>query len=282
MLQPKVSIVMPTYNRAGLIGQAIESVINQTFKDWELIIIDDASTDDTPRVLAKWQKKDRRIKIFRNQKNNYPDISKNLNQGIQLSSAGYIARLDDDDWWSHSYKLRMQYDFLNSHRDYAVCGGGMVVINPDGRELFRYLKARNDEQIRKTAFFSNPFSHTTAMFSKKAVRRIGGYGNWRYAEDWDLWLKLGRVGKFYNFPDYFTTYVMTGDNKSFVHQRPQAKMILDIISVHRRNYPNFYFGYGFNLIQYLYSFLPLSFRKAVHPPLSYLKRSLFGSSGGRS
>lgn len=266
---------MPTYNRADLIGRAIESVRFQNFSDWELIIIDDASTDNSEQILSEWREKDRRIKVFRNARNNYPDISYNLNKAIELSKGDYIARLDDDDWWCGPDKLKMQTEFLNAHPDYVVCGGGMIVVNPQGEELFRYFKPEKDEDIRKSAFFSNPFSHTTAVFSAKAARQVGGYGNWIFAEDWDFWLKLGKLGKFYNFPEYFTTYIMSGGNKSFVYQRPQSRMILEIIKTHRINYPRFYLGYCFNFGQYLYSFLPLVLRKSLHPALSYLKRSFF-------
>lgn len=272
--KPLVSVLMPTFNRSGCVSRAIESVLAQSFNDWEFIIIDDASTDNTPAVLKVWQEKDSRIIYIRNEKNSRPDISKILNQGIALANGKYIARIDDDDWWSDSDKLKTQIDFLEANPDYFVCGGGMIVVDSFHRELFRYLKSESDFDIRKTALLANPFSHTTAVFSREAAEKVGGYGDWQYAEDWDLWLKLGQIGKFYNLPLYLTTYVMAGNNKSFVHQRPQARMILAIISKHRRHYRGFYFAYVFNFAQYLYSFLPLPLRKAVHPPLSYLKRAI--------
>ncbi|MBI2591655.1 MAG: glycosyltransferase [Candidatus Brennerbacteria bacterium] len=276
MNNPEVSIIMPTYNRVNFINRAIESVLAQSFGDWEFIIIDDASTDNTPAVLKAWHDKDKRIIYIRNEKNSQPDISKILNQGLALAKGKYIARLDDDDRWCYKDKLKIQVDFLKTNFDYVVCGGGMIVVDSFDRELFRYLKPELDADIRKTALFSNPFSHTTAVFSKKASEKVGGYGNWQYAEDWDLWLKLGQFGKFYNFPLYFTTYIMSLENKSFVYQRPQAGMILSIISKHCRRYPGFYFAFAFNFIQYLYSFLPLFLRRAVHAPLSYVKRAIGG------
>ena len=192
-----------------------------------------------------------------------------------MAKGKYIARIDDDDWWRNSDKLKTQVDFLEANPDYVVCGGGMIVVDSQGLELFRYLKPESDSDIRKTALLANPFSHTTVVFLKEAAEKVGGYGDWQYAEDWDLWLKLGKIGKFYNFPEYFTTYIMSGGNKSFIYQRPHSKMILEIIKKHRFDYPRFYFGYYFNLGQYLYSFLPLILRKGLHPTLSYLKRSLF-------
>lgn len=272
-----VSIVMPTYNRAHLLSRAIRSVLNQTFKDWELIIIDDASTDDTETVLSDWSKNDERIKVFRNDKNNYPDISKNLNYSVGVARGMYIARLDDDDYWCDVNKLQKQVQFLDKNGDYVVVGGGVVVVDGNNKILFKYLKAETDEKIRKSALFSNPFSHTTTMFSRKAALAVGTYGSLRYAEDWDLWLKLGERGKMYNFPEYFMTYTLAEQNKSFLHQRSQAKTILKIISGHKNTYPNFYMAYLFNLTGLMYSYLPLFLRSLLHPVLSRAKRT-FGNN----
>jgi len=271
---PIVSIIMPTYNRANLISRAIKSVLNQSFQDWELIIIDDASTDNTSTILSQWRAKNLRIKVLRNDKNNYPGISKTLNRGIKEAKGKYIARLDDDDYWCDIDKLKKQTEFLESHPDYVLCGGGVIVINNQDKELFRYLKKEKDADIRQRALFANPFSHTTALFLREAVQKVGGYDNWCYAEDWDLWLKLGEIGKIYNFPEYFTCYLMAGQSKSFIHQRLQARMALQIIKKHRHHYPNFWRAYCFNSTQYFYSFLPLFIRKILHPLLSKFKRSL--------
>ena len=99
---------MPTYNRGALLSRAIESVRAQTFADWELLVTDDASTDDTWQVLAEWAAKDVRIKPHRNAKNQYPDISGILNGGIARALGEYIARLDDDDYWIDPEKLAKQ------------------------------------------------------------------------------------------------------------------------------------------------------------------------------
>lgn len=272
---PKISIVLPTYNRSHLIGRAIESVLNQSFGDWELVIIDDASDDETEEVLKRWRARDERITVAINQASNHPDISKTLNYGLKLSKGKYIARLDDDDWWIDNDKLKKQFEFLENNPDYVVVGGGAIVFNENKKELFRYFKKEKDEDIRKSALFANPFSHTTTLFRKDVALEVGGYGNWLYAEDWDLWLKMGVRGKLYNFQEYFTAYVMSGNNKSFVHQRAQSKMILEFIKIYRHEYPGFCAAYALGLLQYFYSFLPLSLRRVLHPILSSVKRGIF-------
>ena len=110
--RPRVSVVMPTHNRAGLLSRAIESIRMQSFIDWELVVTDDASTDTTWQVLAEWAVKDARIKPMRNVKNQYPDISKILNDGVRAAQGRYIARLDDDDYWCEPRKLEKQINFL--------------------------------------------------------------------------------------------------------------------------------------------------------------------------
>ncbi len=272
---PRVSIILPTYNRAALLGRAIRSVIDQSYAQWELIVIDDASTDETPKVLKEWQEKDARIRVITNAENLYPDISKTLNKGLEAAQGEYVARLDDDDYWCGKDKLRKQVEFLDTHSAYAVVGGGMIGIDAEGRELFRYLKREHDGDIRRYALFANPFSHTTVMFRKKIADAVGGYGNWSYAEDWDLWLKMGTRGKFHNIQEYVTAYTIAGQNKSLLHQGKQIKATLRILKAHRKEYSFFVFAYALNLCALVYSYLPFSLRKKLHAPLSHLKRGVF-------
>ena len=273
-MNPLVSVVMTSYNRSKLINRAILSVINQSYQNWELIIVDDASTDSTPTILKEWSEKEKRIKVVINKENLWKQygLSPNLNTGINLSKGKYIARLDDDDYWIDKDKIKKQVKFLENNPDYIVCGGGAIVEDELGKEIFRYLKSEKDEEIKKRILFANPFTNTTTVFLKIALEKVGGYGDWRYAEDWDLWLKLGALGKLYNFQEYFTRYLMAG--YSFMYQKSLSKMILKIIKKHKKNYPGFTAAYVFNFLQYLYSFLPLFLRRNIHPALVRLKRSI--------
>lgn len=272
---PAISILMPTYNRSVFLRRAIESVFRQTFSNWELIIIDDASTDETPDVVAEFAARDPRVISIRNEKNIYPGISKILDRGMAIARGNYIARLDDDDYWTDPDKLAKQYTFLESHPDYVVVGSGMVVVDNNEKTLYRYLKKETDEEIRRSALSANPFSHTTVMFNADVAKKVGGYGDWRYAEDWNLWLKMGLYGKFYNFQEYFAAYTSAGQNKSFTHQRAQSRTILTFIVQHRKQYPGFLRGYLLNGIQYLYSFLPVAIRGVLQDSLVSLKRRNF-------
>lgn len=275
-MNPIVSIILPTYNRSNYLERAIKSVLDQSFQEWELIIVDDASTDDTFKVLKKWQEKDGRIKVLRNKKNNYSanGISKNLNDGIHIAKGKYIARLDDDDYWCHKDKLKMQVDFLENNPEYVIVGGGMIVVDGLGKEKFRYLKKESDRDIRASALLSSPFSHTTVMFLKSVAEKVGFYGDNKLVEDWTLWLKLGKLGKFYNFPEYFTCYTMDGNNRSLSHLRQHAKIHFGLARNHKNDYSGFYKAYCFGSAQYLYSFLPSFLRRYLDYSLSKMKREL--------
>ena len=272
---PQITILLPTYNRADSLPRAIDSVFAQMLKDWELIIVDDSSTDGTAAILDEAARRDPRVRVIRNAHSDYASvgITKVLNQGLAVARGKYIARLDDDDYWIDDRKLEKQAAYLDAHPDCMVVGGGVVVVDGKGHERYRYFKKEADGEIRKTALAANPFSHTTVMFRTEVARACGGYRA-RYAEDWDLWLSMGMRGKLYNFREYFTAYTMNDLNKSFLHQRAQTRCILQFVARHRREYPNFLRGYLLNLGQYLYTWLPIGVRKYFQARLSAVKRGI--------
>ena len=272
MEAPLVSVIMPTYNRAGLIGRAVHSVIRQTFRDWELIVIDDASTDDTLTVLYELQKKDSRIVVIHNAVNQC-HVSKILNHGLAVARGVYIARIDDDDYWCSSDKLARQIAFLDAHLDYVLVGTGVIVVDGAGREQYRYLKHEHDSVIRAGALTSNPFTHSTVMYRRDAARAVYGYEK-PYAEDWMLWLKLGKIGKLHNLPYYMICYMLAGQNKSWHHQRAQYQAVLEIVWHFRYDYPYSLRGFIINGMGYIYTFLPMWLRSMVHQKLSFFKRTL--------
>ncbi|OGZ53389.1 MAG: hypothetical protein A3B25_02095 [Candidatus Ryanbacteria bacterium RIFCSPLOWO2_01_FULL_48_26] len=262
---------MATFNRASLIGRAIESVREQSFKDWELIIADDGSTDDTPHVVAEWKNKESRIVYARSETNE--GISKNYNHAFRIVRGEYVAMIDDDDPWRDADKLKKQIEFLEKNGEYVGCGGGVVVVDPAGKELYRYLKPETDGEIRKYMLFSNPMANSTTMFRKSAGEKAGWYDETtRYSGDRDFWLKIGLAGKLYNFPEYFSYYTMGTQNTSIAKIRPHLKASLAVMRRYRNAYPRYYPALALNLIQYAYSFLPEFIRRAAHQSLARLKR----------
>lgn len=274
MNHPIVSIVMPTYNRAELISGSIRSVIAQNFDEWELLVIDNGKADETREVVNSIRANDARVFYHKVERDPTTRIAKYLNYGISLARGRYIARLDDDDTWIFDDKLRQQVEFLESHADYVIVGGGIVIVNDRGEEVFRYFKRETDDLIRKYALFSNPFSHTTVMFRKDIAERLGGYKT-KYIEDWEFWLRLGRHGKMYNIPEYYASYLAADQNYSYVEEKQQAAMILKLVWSFRHDYPSCWRALVFNSLQYGYMYVPMCWRRKVQTGLKYLKRRYF-------
>lgn len=275
MPDPKVSIIMGTYNRAGMIARTIESVQAQTFYEWELIIADDGSIDGTSGVVKGWARKEKRIVVLRNEANQ--GISQNYNVAFAVARGRYVAMIDDDDPWCDSEKLQKQIAFLDAHPEYVGCGGGVIVIDGSGEERYRYLKPETDTEIRQRMLYSNPMANSTTLFRREAGDRVGWYdGSLRYSGDRDFWLKMGRVGKLYNFPEYFSYYTMTGANTSIAKIKPHLKASLEVMRRYKDDYPGYTLAFALNLVQYWYAFLPEVVRRPIHQLLARLKRFLVG------
>ncbi len=208
---------------------------------------------------------------------------------MRLAKGEYVAMIDDDDPWSDDKKLEMQIKFLDSHPDYVGCGGGVIVIHANGKparlasesvvdkELYRYLKPETDEEIRKFILFSNPMANSTTVFRKAAGEKAGWYDeSTRYSGDRDFWLKMGLIGKLYNFPEYFSYYTMSDSNTSIKKIRPHLKASLMIMKRYKRKYPHYASALAFNELQYFYSFFPEAARKRIHFILAKLKRRTLG------
>lgn len=275
MHSPRVSILLATYNRAHLLGPTIESIRAQSFTDWEIIIADDGSSDNTAGTVHEWQNKEPRIIYVRSDINQ--GISQNYNMGFQKTHGEYIAMIDDDDPWCDTEKLAKQVKFLDEHVDYIGIGGGVIVINGEGKELYRYFKPETDDQIRARQLFGNPMANSTTMFRRKAGEQVGWYDpTIRYAGDRDFWMKLGLIGKLHNIQEYFTFYTMNGENTSITKLKPHLQTSLLVMKRYKGKYPGYYPALALNQLQYAYAFLPESLRKRIHRVLARLKRLVVG------
>lgn len=272
---PLVSIIVPTCNRGHLLEKMMGSVLEQTYNNWELLAIDDISTDRTENMMLNYNKLDPRIKYFRIPKDDSQGISKYLNFGINNAIGKYISRIDDDDYWCDINTLKLQVEFLEKNSDYILIGGGVIIVNEDYKELYKYFKRETDKEIRKNALIASPFAHNTVMFRRKEALAIGGYRSISFAEDWDLWLRLGNIGKLYNFQKYFTCYLVAGQNLSFKKQKQQSRLLFKIIYKYKNDYPGYMRGLALNFLQYTYSFLPDFIKIKMHSFMIFLKRNYF-------
>jgi glycosyltransferase involved in cell wall biosynthesis len=237
---PRVSIILPTYNGGRFIGQAIESVLKQSFEDFELLVIDDGSTDETPEIIYHFSERDPRIIYLNNDKN--LGIQKSLNRGMREAKGEYIARIDDDDVWIDKDKLRKQVDFLDAHLDHVLVGTGAVIVNEKGKELFRYFNPETDTEIREKILGKICFTHPTVMFKKDATIKVNGYDEnekIRDREDYDLWLKLGIIGKLANLRIIGVKKMLRSGSITSKNKIKRFKERIKFIKKYRKCYPNY-------------------------------------------
>ncbi len=146
-MNPLVSIILPTYNwHHDRLSQSIESVLWQSYKNFELIIINDASTNDIEATILKYQQQDSRIIYLKNEKN--LQLTNTLNKGIQHAKWIYIARIDDDDIRCNPDKLQKQVDFMRSHPDYGLCGTSTILINESWVKIGETKTRETDQELR--------------------------------------------------------------------------------------------------------------------------------------
>lgn len=240
-MKPIVSIILPTYNwKAGWLSESIDSVLNQTFKDFELIIINDASTNDIEKTIKEYEKKDSRIVYLKNEKN--LKLTKTLNKWIKSSKWKYIARIDDDDIRTTKDKLEKQVKFMEDNQDYWLCWAWVVVtINEEGEELYRTNTRLSDSEVRKHFLQSNQFAHSSVMIRKSILDEVWIYNpDYNKAEDYELWCRVWIKSKFTNIKNIGINYRINSKwvtRKNFFYQK---KLTFKICLKYRKYYPNIY------------------------------------------
>lgn len=197
MIKPKISIIMGIYNCEEYLEESIESILNQTFQDWELIMCDDGSTDQTYYIAKEYQKKyPDKIVLLKNDKN--LGLNTTLNNCLAVAKGKYIARQDGDDI-SYSTRLQKEFEFLEANKKYAVVGTSMELFDRDG--LWGELKAKENPD-NKSFLKGTPFYHATCMIRTEVMHEVGGYTvdkRLLRVEDYHLWCKIYSKGyKGYN------------------------------------------------------------------------------------
>lgn len=193
----QITVLMPVYNAGAFIDKAIASVLAQDFGDFELLIVNDGSTDDTVMQVNKF--KDPRIRLISQQN---LGIAAALNNGLVQSRGNYIARFDGDDL-CRADRLQKQFSFLVSHPDHVAVGCDAEYITKEGEHLFHFsCLGHTDEEIRRKLYFYCPFIHSGVMYRKQPVFDAGGYFTDAHNfEDYLLWVRLAKLGKFHNLPE---------------------------------------------------------------------------------
>lgn len=255
---PKISINIITYNRAAYLPEAIRSVLEQSFSDWELIIVDDASTDNTESVVKNFIAADSRVKYFKNDQNK--GVARSRNRALMASQGDFIAVLDSDDLWCNTEKLQKQLEVFVSNKDAVLVGGNGVIIDKNGVEHGDYICASSDKQIRQKFLLKNQFIHSSVMFSRQ-VAASGGYDeSLVVGEDYDLFLRLGKGGKISNLPFCVVKYRKHDSNQSKEKILSALKDNLKIIARYKNNYPNYCIALCRRYVRFLIGTLLVSLR----------------------
>jgi len=187
---PAVSVLMPAYNDGQFIRQAIESVLAQTFADFEFVIVDDGSTDSTPEILEEFAARDARVRVLANPRN--AGIVVALNRGLDACRGRYVARMDADDV-ALPDRLALQAARMDSSPDVVALGGALEYMDAAGADL----GLRRACGVGRSVLEANPLLHPTVMIRREALEagRLRYQPRYRYAEDYFLWLELSRVGR---------------------------------------------------------------------------------------
>ncbi len=221
--EPAITVILPAYNGATYLEESVESILSQTVSDFELIAINDGSTDNTFDILQGYSKKDQRVVLIDNPGN--IGLIATLNRGLSLSRGRFIARQDADDV-SLPHRFEQQLAYFDRNPDVGLVGSTMDAVDEAGRRLEIYRFPETDLEIRFRLLFNCSFCHTSVMVRKELLDRYGlAFDHqFKYAEDYELWVRLLSHTKAYNFPDPLVKYrvVNSGVCKSFSAEQDQV------------------------------------------------------------
>jgi len=221
------SVVLPTYNRRDVVQRALQSVLKQSFSDFEVLIIDDGSTDDTKDVLAGYVEKDARVKYHWQENSGKPAGSRNT--GLKLAKGDWIAFLDSDDIW-YPEKLQKMADLIQSYsgdssRLAGAAHSARYVVAGEVRELRSVSKGMNSKPTFENLLYKGNFICTSAMLLKREVLETTGFFDERpdfnIVEDYDLWLKAAKIGEYLFLDEYMTDIIEEEDSISLQNEKQQ-------------------------------------------------------------
>ena len=229
MESPLISIIISVHNGAGTLPRALRSITDQTFKNYEIIIIDDASTDTTGKILTNFESSTSEVcQVIKNTQN--LGLTKSLNKGIKSARGPYVARLDADDWWQPE-KVQKQINFLQSHPDHGLVGTQYINHYPTNTIHSNLPQA--DSHIRRSIFRRNPFAHSSVIFKRNIWEAVGGYDeSLHFGQDLDLWFRFLPHTKMANLPEYLCHRTVT----AHTNRKLQAKQHIRTTAKYIRQY----------------------------------------------
>ncbi len=233
---PVVTVVLPTRNGSGTLGDALDSVLGQTYSRLECVVIDDGSTDSTGDRLAAIAAADPRVRTIRHDRS--LGLQPALNRGLREARGSLVARIDDDDVWTRREKVAEQVRAFDEDPTLMVMGTGAWMIDPARPGGYERRSPCGDAAIRRVMLAWNPFVHSSVMFRRDAALAAGGYDeHLHHSEDHDLWLKLGRMGTLANLEDVCVRYRLSASVSTRARRWRASREALLLVGRHGRFYP---------------------------------------------
>ena len=216
---PLVSVLMSVYDGELYLRKAVESILDQTFRDFEFIVINDSSTDHSAEIVTSYD--DRRIRYYENGQN--MGLARALNRGLSLARGEHIARMDQDDI-SLPERLAKQVEFLETHPEVGVLGSAFQIIDEQGTPNHTKRFPAEHGFLRWCLCFGSPIAHPTVMMRTALVREVSGYRtDIRHAEDYDLWWQLSKTTDLCNLQEVLLLYRHNEGSISQVHSTEQRR-----------------------------------------------------------
>src|SRR5580658_10136563 len=194
---PLVSVVMSVFTGERFLRQTVDSILDQSFRDFEFIVINDGSTDDSASILESYQKRDPRLCVYEQENRG---LLESLNRGCSLAKGRYIARMDADDIAVRD-RLLWQVDFLEEHPEVGILGGNIEYIDAKGTVFDTFLHPIDDQAIRSALYqCEGSFCHPATIMRKAAFDAVGGYSTFFFdgGEDYDLWVRMAERSQLAN------------------------------------------------------------------------------------
>jgi len=218
---PKVSIIIPVFNGASYLWQTIESIQKSTYKNFEIILVDDGSTDESKKICKKIRKKYNNIRFYQFKKNK--GLTSVLNYAIKKAKGKYIARINQDDIMTPK-RLEKQVKFLEKHPQYVAVGSNIILIDKNNQIIDKISFPKTDKDIRKQWLFLSPFSDPSVMYRKDGYFKTKGYQKYFWpADDVHMWYQLGKIGKLANLNETLTLVRWHNKTGSILFHRIQIK-----------------------------------------------------------